>query len=683
MFSRLSARPPRRFSATRRLPGRALGWLLGALLLLALPRAGRAQILDDSTKVLYSARTTFIIREADVLRDTIPRRLVDTTLVRLPQMRYWFYDSTFQQDLGNVGTASRPLLWQANTQLGARLGRTVFDKYVINPATIPYYDTRSPYTYFQLSQGTTGESDFRLAYTRSLKQNFNVGAFYERISSGKILETVSGRETLVRHSNVLLFLRYTTENQRYHLLFNFSTARHNATEQGGIRDSVPTARVSVANDSLYLYNNAVVWLNKAANQDNRDQLHLAHTYRLLGRGLTAFHILDYASQRNRYFDDNVPHNQTTNALLFYPRTLLNPTKTDDRATYRQVENTVGVLGSTPTVEYRVYARRRDASLGLQSLFTAADGTTYLAKSVPEDYHTAGAFGQVFVGGTAAFQYRQFAVQTAGEYLLLNKDYRLRGTARLGPLTGELLTTSYSPTLTEQMFRGNHYAWDNHELPDGEARTAPPVDGHVYNWDKPVAFNNTKINQLTVRLDQKLGRQRLQAAGTVANISSLVYYDQAAAPAQTSDQLQILTVSVRHWYAWRHWHADNQATFTTGDNDAQIRIPNLVADLRVYYQNYIFGNALFTQIGASMYYQSRFRAYAYSPSTQQFYLQDSFTIRNYPLVNVFLTADIKTVGFFLKLAYVNQGLLHDGYFASPYYTGLPRHVQFGLRWQFFN
>ena len=657
MFSRLPARLPGRFCATCWSSGRPLGWLLGALLLLALPRAGRAQILDDSTKVLYSARTTFVIREADVLRDTIPRRTVDTTLVRLPQMRYWFYDSTFQQDLGNVGTASRPLLWQANTQLGARLGRTVFDKYVLNPATIPYYDTRSPYSYFQLRQGTTGESDFQLAYTRSLKKNFNVGASYERISSGKILETVSGRETLVRHSNVLFFLRYTTENQRYHALFNFSTSRHNATEQGGIREGLPTERVSVANDSLYLYNNATVWLKKAANQENRDQLHLTHTYRLLGRGLTAFHTLDYYSQYNRYFDDNIPHDPTTNAVLFYPLILLNPTKTDDRATYRQVENTVGFLGSTPTVAYRVYARRRDASLATQSLFTALDGTPYLDKAMP-DYHTAGAFGQLFVGGTAAFQYRQFAVQTEGEFLLPLKDYRLRGTARLGPLTGEVLTTSYSPTLTEEMFCGNHYAWDNN-------------------------FLNTKVNQLTVRLDQKLGQQRLQASGTVANISSLVYYDQSAEPAQTGDQLQILTLSVRHWYAWRHWHSDNQATFTTGNNDAQIRIPNLVANLRVYYQNYIFRHALFTQVGADLYYQSRFRAYAYSPSTQQFYLQDGFTIRNYPLVNVFLTADIKTVGFFLKMAYVNQGLLHNGYFASPYYTGLPRHVQFGIRWQFFN
>ena len=690
VFSSSLRRPAGRLSSWLRPTVYFVGWVVGVVLLLAVPHAGHAQILDDSTKVLYGPRTVLIIREADVLRDTITPRMVDTTLVKLPQMRYWFYDSTFQQDLGNVGTASRQLLWHTNTQLGARLGRTAFDKYVINPATIPYYDTRSPYTYFKLSQGGTGESDFQLSYTRSLKKNFNVGAFYERITARKILATVSGKETLVDHSNVLIFMRYATEDQRYHALFNFSTARHNATEQGGIREIPDPARpnggITVANDSLYNYQTATVWLNKASNRDDRDQLHLAHTYRLLGQGLTAFHILDYSRQRNRYFDDNVPHDTDTNVLEFYPRTLLNPTKTDDQAEYKQVENTIGILGSTPTVEYRAYARRRDASLTTKSLFTRLDGTTYLSEALP-DYHTAGVTGQLFVGGTAAFQYRKFAVQTTGEYLLLSGEYFFQGTARLGPLTSEFLSTIYSPTLTEQMFRGNHYAWDNFARPDNEL-AGSPIGNHTYSWDRKLEFNNTKVNQLTARVDQKLGNNQLQASASVVNINSLVYYNQFAVPDQSGAPQQLLIFSARHQVAWRHWHADNQATFTTGanatdDNSTIIRIPSLVANLRAYYQSYIFHNALFTQVGASVYYQSRFRAYDYSPSTQQFYLQDEFIIRNYPLVNLFITADVKTVGVFLKVAYVNQGLYQNGYFASPYYTGLPRRIQFGIRWQFFN
>ena len=60
-----------------------------------------------------------------------------------------------------------------------------------------------------------------------------------------------------------------------------------------------------------------------------------------------------------------------------------------------------------------------------------------------------------------------------------------------------------------------------------------------------------------------------------------------------------------------------------------------------------------------------------------------TDRRLPIADVFLTADIRTVSLFLKMAYINQGLDGNGYFTTPYYTGLPRRFQFGLRWQFFD
>ena len=116
----------------------AAGWfLLGLGLLLGAPRRGQAQIVDDSTKVLYGPRTTRVIYESELVRDSTHGALIDTSLVRFPQARFWFHDSTFQQDLGQVGTASRPLLYQPNLALGARLGRNVFDRYAREGSRVP------------------------------------------------------------------------------------------------------------------------------------------------------------------------------------------------------------------------------------------------------------------------------------------------------------------------------------------------------------------------------------------------------------------------------------------------------------------------------------------------------------------------------------------------------------------
>lgn len=662
-----------------------LRWcVVGLLLLLAgwAPDA-RAQVLDDSTKVLYGPKTTRIIYEADILRDSTSGTPLDTTLTSRPQARYWLYDTTFQQDLGALGTASRPLLYQPSLQLGARFGRNVFDRYARDATKVPYYDSRSPYSFFRLVQSGSGEQIFEISYSRSLRKNFSVGVAYERIASNKILAARSSRDGLVEHSNLLFFSRFQTDDERYHLLFNFSNVRHRALEQGGIRPVITTTRLPSGRDTttgqtrprdLFNYGRERVYLTRAANNEDRDELYFTQTYRLLGRGLTVYHTFDAKRQYNSYSDQALTSIGFGN-LLFYPSNFERNTRaTLDRAEYRQIENTVGLLGRTDAVEYRVYARDRLASLTSRRLdSTSQAGGLPLIEGAPtREFH------DVFFGGTAAFNYRTiYAVEAAGELKPFSlgsssaksPEYWLKAVVRTGPLSGEIMRVSAGPTLTQQQFVGNHYQWD-----------------HLAGSSE---FNNTSTTQLTGRIRLKipdLGRlteQRFEASVSGVNIVDLVYYNTEGVPAQIDVPRNLLVVAARHRVGLGRVNFDNQGTYTRGGNVDGLRIPALVTNSRVYYQSYIFKKALLSQVGAELYYQSRFRAFDYSPSTQQFYQQNNFTIRNYAVANVFFTADIKSVTVFLKYAYVNQGLLGDGYFTTPYYTGYPRRFQLGLRWDFFN
>ncbi len=657
-----------------------LRWcVLGLLLLLAgwAPYA-QAQVLDDSTKVLYGPKTTRIIYEADILRDSTSGTPLDTTLTSRPQARYWLYDTTFQQDLGALGTASRPLLFQPVLQLGARFGRNAFDRYARDATKIPYYDSRSPYSFFRLVQSGSGEQIFEISYSRSLRKNFSVGVAYERIASNKILAARSSRDGLVEHSNLLFFSRFQTDNERYHLLFNFSNVRHRALEQGGIwpvSRRLPSGRDTIRLTDLFNYGRERVYLTKAANNEDRDELYFTQTYRLLGRGLTVYHTFDAKRQYNSYSDQELTPDGR-GSFLFYPLSPVRNTRaTLDRAEYRQVENTVGLLGRTDAVEYRVYARDRLASLTSRRLdSTSQAGGLPLITAAPTRN-----FNDVFFGGTAAFNYRTiYAVEAAGELKPISlgsssaksPEYWLKAVVRTGPLSGELLRVSAGPTLTQQQFVGNHYQWNNLS-------------------DDSNSFSNTSTTQLTGRIRLKipdlgpLTGQRFEASVSGVNIMNLVYYDTAGVPAQLNKARNLLIVSARHKVALGRVNFDNEGTYTEGGNEDGIRIPSLVTNSRVYYESYIFRKALLSQVGAELYYQSRFRALNYSPSTQQFYQQNTFTIRNYAVANVFFTADIKSVTVFLKYAYVNQGLLGDGYFTTPYFTGYPRRFQLGLRWDFFN
>ncbi len=687
------------------------GWaaraaLLALVLLMAL--GARAQVVDDSTKVLYGPKTTRVIYEADVLRDSTAGVLIDTTLTRWPQARFWFHDSTFQQDLGTVGSASRPLLYQPNLQLGARLGRNVFDKYARDAAQVPYYDSRSPYSFFRVVQSSSGEQVFEISYSRSLKKNFSVGAAYERIASNKIIGTTSGAVGgvgLVEHSNVLFFARYQSEDGRYHLLANINTSSHRAVEQGGVWP-LPleiTDPVNPYPGNLFNYSSERVYLTGAQNAEDREQFHLFQSYRLLGRGLTVYYIFDARRQYNGYSDAAIPYD-LSGPLLFYPRADSTRSITLDRADYKQLENTVGLMGHTSTLEYRVYGRLRDGLLitHLNHMITIPPITptgiptpgTALRQAIPIRSYT-----EEFVGGTLAFNYHTiYAVEVTGELkvpdlkqlrdsifrTISNSEYWLRGTVHTGPLSGEVLLSSYSPTLTQREFVGNHYTWHNADK-NGNA-----------------TFNNTTTQQFTGRLRLPLpgfADHSFDASVSGVRINNLVYYRQDSTrnqklsqdgePAQLggNDAKNLLIVTARHRVRFGRFAFDNQATYTGGNAGGKdgegLRIPLLVTESRVYYQSYIFGKAMFTQTGLELYYQSEFKGYNYSPSTQQFYLQDNFKMGGYAVASAFFVADIKAVSVFLKVPYFNQGLGRAGYFASPFYPAYPRRFQFGLNWRFFN
>ncbi|MCI1187376.1 putative porin [Hymenobacter sp. DH14] len=666
---------------------------LGVVLLVLFSATVRAQVVDDSTRVMYGPKTTRVIFENEVLRDSTSGIPVDTTLTKWPQQRFWVHDTTFQQDLGAVGTASRPLLYQPNLELGARYGRNAFDRYAHNARTVPYYDSRSPYSFFRFIQSGAGEQVFEISYSRSLKKNFSIGVDYERIASNKISFARSSRDALVEHSNLLLFGRFQTDNERYHLLFNISNARHRGVEQGGIRPiinyktdgaTIDTARSELALTDLFKYGQQQVYLTTAINYEDRDELYFTHTYRLLGRGLTVYHTFDYKRQYNSYAD--LALKTTGDPNFFYPRKLGSQTATIDRSQFSQVENTVGVLGRTSAVEYRLYARDRVASLTSSTLADTATATKlYLQPGAPTR-----SFHQFFVGGTAAFNYRTiYAIETAGEAYLLplsglssdsySLEYWLRGRVRTGPLSAEALVNSYSPTLTQQEFIGNHYRW-SHWSGDYDNKITHTADGK---------FSNTSTQQLTGRLQLKLPavlalrQQRFEASASLVNIKNLVYYNTLGLPAQADVANQLIIVAARHRAQVGRFGLDNQATYTKGGDVNGLRIPALVTESRAYYEAYIFRKALFSQTGLELYSQSAYQAFAYSPSTQQFYQQNAFTIGAYPIVNAFFSADIKTVSVFLKVAYLNQNLGRDGYFATPYYSGYPRRFQFGVRWNFFD
>ncbi|MBB6610294.1 hypothetical protein H7F15_04520 [Pontibacter sp. Tf4] len=607
-------------------------------------------ILDDTTRNLYGPKTTLQLYENDVLEGRYREQRIDTTLQNMHNQRYWLQDTTFYQQLGNVGTASKPILYQLPTRIGVRFGKNAFDRYAYDPATINYFDTRSPYSHLYYVQGARGETVFEGIYARNITKQMNFGVAYRIISANKQIGSTSLLgDGLIDNQAVKVFTHFQSKNQKYALFANYTHLNHEQIESGGIN---PTE--NFGQDSLFLYENAVVYLTQASTQEMRHNYHLLHMFKVVGDNLKAYHRMDWRSQNTNYQDNAIPFNKN-NELVFYPRTIYSNRFTDDETQYREFENEFGLTGRSSISYFKAYAKLRNSKVNYSAVEPLNPDTTAIRGLVTG----VEAENQVLLGGEFQLHYQdKYLLYGEGEYQLAD-NYRLYASARLKGLEFSQARVRQSPTLMQQRIISNHF-----------------------NWNTDLDATITDRSQASLR-HQFGNRLHLRLMGAYTHISRYVTYGFDAEPTQFSGNQQLLEAELAHHLRFGSFHFENFVHYTNTDEAPAIRIPEWLVNSKLYYQGFLFKKALFTQVGVEMTMPSAYKPDAYMPVTQQFYLQNDLTTIDYPVFDVFINADIKTLNVFLKVAHVNFNIWEPGYFETPGYPGLRRSFTFGLKWMFFD
>ncbi|MHC2992617.1 hypothetical protein OB13_13885 [Pontibacter sp. HJ8] len=609
-----------------------------------------AQIIDDTTKVLYSPKTTLRLYENDVLEGRYLEQSIDTTIQNMHNERFWYHDTAYFQHLGNVGTAAKPILFRLPTKIGARSGRNAFNRYAYNPETINYYDTRSPYSHIYYIQGQRGEQVFEGTHARNITPRWNAGVAYQILTANRqIGVSTLRREGYVSNQAVKAFTHYRSKNDKYDLFANYTHLNHEQIEFGGI---LPGPLDSTQND-LFKYQAELTNLNQAASREFRSNYHLLHIYKLAKEDMKLYHSFDWGRQRNIYQDDEIPYRG--DSVFFYPDIKYDSAQTDDRTVYREMENVFGITGNNKLSFYKAYVKNRSSKME----YTVLD--TINNSSATER------FNQLFVGGQLRLVYGKALVSVDGEFQM-TRDYKVSATAKLGPLQGRIARVLRSPSMIEQRLISNHFNWHNN-------------------------FNNSVTDRIEGTFTSKLGeRQHVRLTGHYNNIKRHVFFNKQAIPEQATESQQIFGAELKHHIRFGSIHFENFVAYTNTDEAPDIRIPEWLVDSKLYFQGFLFKKALLGQFGVQMYLPSEYLADAYMPVTQQFYLQpateqlplqNQFLIRTYPVIDVFLTADIKNLNVFLKMSHINEGLTDPGYFVTPYYPGMQTSFIFGIKWMFFD
>ena len=208
-------------------------------------------------------------------------------------------------------------------------------------------------------------------------------------------------------------------------------------------------------------------------------------------------------------------------------------------------------------------------------------------------------------------------------------------------------------------------------------------GNSLIWDMTNFLTNVTSNRLFAKGNLEMKNLTVRPGVNFYQLTNYVYYDTYALPAQYSGSITIFSPEIEVKLNWKNIFLENYIQYSLVSPNEIINQPELFTYGRLYYQNKIFKKALLIQTGFDLFWKSKYFANHYMPVTQQFYLNDNFRIPSYVVSDFFINLQVKRATGFIKLSHFHQGFWGPGYFSTPFYPGMPRNFEFGIKWMFFD
>lgn len=617
-----------------------------------LKKGGR--ILDDSTKQIYGAWSTAFIYERDWFEQRSRVHQLDTNLTGMQRYNILSRAAFLRQDLGNVATPAKDLFFAPPTQLGTRYGMNHLDHYQTDPQNQAYYDTKSPHVWWRYTQGGMGRAMLEAGYTQNVHSRLNIGVAYNS-ATGRQLIGPRAESGLNRQGRMVGFrghVRYEDKQKRYRLLSTFSFYNHNLNESAGlyIADSL-TLEQSLNRPIGSLTN----YFRAARGSQNGLRARLYHQYAIGDSlGWQVFHALDYFTQDNNFNyrianAGNGSFASDTSLLKTFFRPLgagfyYDTLSSVHTLRYQQIENQAGLKKRYRNLWLAGYIRHRLYRFGYEYLTE-----TNVPVRIPDEF---------FVGASGIWTISERSELSGSWEYRPGRDFRLNAhyTNKFFEATHE--QAFFSPSLMQQGYSGNHFRWDN-------------------------TFENTFFTRSTGALRIERARWSAKVHGGLTSISNYVYFGEQAIPVQTAQEVVLWQTGAQSEFRTGRFRHLSGLLWTENSNERVYRVPRWAVHHQSFYENWLFSKAILIQTGVDLHYLSAFRADAYMPVTQQFYLQNRFLAGDYVVADVFLNFRMKNVNFFVKVTNVGQGVWGAGYFVTPGYIGQPRQLEFGLVWHMFD
>lgn len=596
---------------------------------------GRRTLLDDSTKQVYGPKTTLYFFEKAIKRNNLKLYEQDTLLDNFHNYDPVAKSGWKYQDLGNIGSAAKPMYYSVPEVIGVTSGFHAYDLYFRDPSKRKFFDTKSPFTEMSAFFGGGNRNMLDVAFARNVNPRWNIGLDFNTLRIRKTLNPAQRDDHMTVQNAYGLHTNYRSENGRYWLLGAFSRMKHVVNEIGGI---IPP---EVDPNSLYFtYEDAKVWLQNTRARDLRQDFHLYHEYKL-GNGLQFYHVFDRKNQ-NLVVESLL---DTPDALFFNSNRFNNPDTTQNKNDFEEWRNEFGLKGTFKGFYYNSFMKLRNGRM-----------------ESPFFPNKRSAFNEFYIGGELIGKISEkWEVSADGEYLIPG-NFKIHGIFISPWLDVEYTKALYKPTSMQQIYYGNHFQWENN-------------------------FSDIGVDQVRGSIKVDLENLRLRPSLTLNRVNNYIYFGEDQLVAQASGEaFMIMPGFAANFRLGKKFRLDAEVIFTqvSGEAADQFRIPKWYGNTRFYFDSPLFNENVFVQLGVDVRYKSSFFAEAYNPSYQQFYLQNTFNVYGYPVADIFLDFRINRTRVLFKYNHLNAGMMsNEGYFVTPDYTGYRSFLDLGITWYLFD
>ncbi len=605
-----------------------------------------AQIVDDSTKLVYGPSTISFETEYDIKFNTGKTHSIDTGLYDMENFSIFDKSHRKYQDLGANGTALWPIWYQGPSQIGLRSGFHSYDPFFKTSEDFNYYNTKSPFMDLGVSFGGVGRSQVDFTFARNVNENWNVGFNVNRLESDKQIGPAQSQGDKNAISTAFdIYNYFKTKDDKYLVLGYFQRFSHQVEETGGVYTEVeePT------DADLFQYEDSPIKLSGAQNSDKRINAHLFQQYRVASL-LQIYHQFDFLNQRLGYIDENdgSPNGGYNAWEDYYENIFLNNTTTTDANKFRTIRNELGIKGDISKGFYSAFIRLRNAE----------NITRYIDESIKAN--------EVYVGGTLRYDINENNSFGGQAEFLQTGDFKFDGNIDNKFFEAGYRIKQYQPSVLEEQYLSNHHYWNNN-------------------------FRSTLTNTIEgkVKVDTRLFEIRPKAS--ITTIDNYVFYNEEVLPMQSQNSIVTTTLGadVNLFVSTSKQYEDgirfeNELIYSRVDNDSDnaIRLPQLYYYGKLYWSGFIFKRSMQINFGVNLYFRDAYYGLDYDPVIQQYFLQNEREFKSYFVADAFLDFKVDSMRVFFRLNQINQEN-NNGYFVTPYYPGQKQVIDLGIRWQFFD